>query len=50
MNSFYDFKICPPKVIEEQDEALGEKINGDRKVNTVYTLKFASKLSNMIMC
>lgn len=38
--SFYSLPYCQPESVKRESQALGDALSGDRRVNTMYAIKF----------
>lgn len=48
---YYTLPFCTPKTkVEYKPEGLGEVLEGDRLVNTPYTILFRSDKENEVLC
>jgi len=40
---YYDLPFCAPETTFEEPQSIGEKLSGDRKMNSLYEAAFESK-------
>ncbi|CAN8311790.1 unnamed protein product [Cochlearia groenlandica] len=47
---YYDLPFCRPEPVIEKHETLGEVLNGDRLMSTLYELKFGEEKTHVTLC
>ncbi|KAJ0237782.1 Transmembrane 9 superfamily member 5 [Hirschfeldia incana] len=47
---YYDLPFCSPEPVIEKQETLGEVLNGDRLMSSLYDLKFREDKTNTVLC
>ncbi|KAK1416315.1 hypothetical protein QVD17_32104 [Tagetes erecta] len=48
--AYYDLPFCPPDTVKEEKLSLGEMLNGDRLVSTLYTFEFLVDKDYELLC
>ncbi|CAL9214169.1 unnamed protein product [Arabidopsis halleri] len=47
---YYDLPFCRPEPVIEKQETLGEVLNGDRLMSSLYELKFREDKTHLVLC
>ncbi|KAH0921027.1 hypothetical protein HID58_021045 [Brassica napus] len=47
---YYDLPFCRPEPVIEKQETLGEVLNGDRLMSSLYELKFKEDKTHSVLC
>ena len=45
MTRYYDLPFCKPTNTYEEIQTLGEKLTGNRKMNSLYEIQYGSKIN-----